>query len=285
MKIQLEEVIPGKGQSFKIFSPRLKGYFYWHYHPEFELTFVEASSGIRHVGRHVSGYTGSDLVLIGSHIPHLNFDYEVKTEYEQVVVQMREDFLGSAFDKSPEFSAISQLFQRAALAISFHGETKKIVGDRLQRMLQLGPFEQLLCLLEILDTLAHSREYELLNDRDTSVKVFLKDKIRMSSVYEYINANFDDQPDVNVIASKVHLSTPAFCRYFKKQTNMTFTDFVNQYRVSQAKTHLLNGKNISETAYAVGFSSISHFSRLFKENTGENPSGFRKRYLGMGGSS
>ena len=42
MKIQLEEVIPGKGQSFKIFTPRLKSYFYWHYHPEFELTFVEA---------------------------------------------------------------------------------------------------------------------------------------------------------------------------------------------------------------------------------------------------
>jgi AraC-like DNA-binding protein len=279
MKIKLEEVIPGKGQSFKIFSPRLKHYFYWHYHPELELTFVEADSGIRHVGQHVSGYSGSDLILIGSNIPHLNFDYELKTDYKQIVVQMKEDFLGDALSHSPEFSPIRDLFDRAAMAISFHGETKNRAGEMLQRMLNLPAFEQLLSLLQIFQLLAKSTEYELLNDRDTSIRIFLKDKIRMSSVYEYIHANFNESPDVNTIASKVHLSTAAFCRYFKKQTNMTFTDFVNQYRISQAKTYLLNGKNITETAYAVGFSSISHFSQLFKEITGENPSEFRKRFM------
>ena len=279
MKIQLEKVIPPEGQSFKIFTPSLRKYFYWHYHPEFELTFVEASSGIRHVGQHVSSYVGSDLVLIGSNIPHLNFDYEIKADYKQVVVQMKEDFLGTALNHSPEFSAIQKLFNRAAMAISFNGETKKEVGERLQSMLGQPPFEQLLSLLEIFHRLANSNEYELLNDRDTSVKVFLKDKIRMSSVHEYIHEHFNESPDVNAIAAKVHLSTAAFCRYFKKQTNMTFTDFVNEYRISQAKTHLLNGKNISETCYAVGFSSISHFSKLFKKNTGGNPSDFRNKYL------
>ncbi len=139
------------------------------------------------------------------------------------------------------------------------------------------PREQ--ALLEVFQLLANSHEYELLNERDTSVKVFLKDKIRMSSVHEYIHASFNDNPDVNVIAAKVNLSTAAFCRYFKKQTNMTFTDFVNQYRISQAKTYLLNGKNISETTYSVGFSSISHFSQLFKKIVGDNPSDFKKRYL------
>jgi AraC-like DNA-binding protein len=136
-----------------------------------------------------------------------------------------------------------------------------------------------MCLIEILQLLAKSKEYEVLNDQDTSVKVFLKDKIRMSSVYEYINSNFDQKPDVNVIASKVHLSTAAFCRYFKKQTKMTFTDFVNQYRINQAKTHLLKDKNISQAAYAVGFETISHFNKVFKKTTGENPSHFKKRYL------
>lgn len=279
VKIQLEKVIPGKGQSFKIFTPSLKQYFYWHYHPEFELTFVEAHSGIRHVGQHVSSYLGSDLIFIGSNIPHLNFDYELQTEYKQIVVQMREDFLGTVFSQSPEFTSIQQLFDRGTKAISFHGETKRRAAEKLQRMLHLPAFEQLLCLLEIFQILANSDEYELLNDRDTSVKLFLKDKIRMSSVYEYIHASFNDSPDVNVIAAKVNLSTAAFCRYFKKQTNMTFTDFVNQYRISQAKTYLLNGRNISETAYSVGFSSISHFSRLFKKIVRDNPSDFKKRFL------
>lgn len=60
---------------------------------------------------------------------------------------------------------------------------------------------------------------------------------------------------------------------------MTFTDFVNQYRINQAKTLLLQDKNISETGYAVGFESISHFNKVFKKNTGENPGEFKKRYL------
>lgn len=279
MKIQLEEVIPGKGQSFKIFTPRLRNYFYWHYHPEFELTFVEATTGIRHVGQHISSYVNSDLILIGSNIPHLNFDYELKTEYKQIVILMKGDFLGTAFHASPEFLAIHELFQRASMGISFRGKTKLEASEKLQKMLTLAPFEQLLCLLEIFQILAHSDEYQLLNDRDTSIKIFLKDKIRMSSVYEYIHANFNDKTDVNVIASQVHLSTSAFCRYFKNQTKMTFTDFVNQYRINQAKTYLLQDKNISGAAYAVGIDNISHFNKLFKKNTGENPTDFKKRYL------
>jgi AraC-like DNA-binding protein len=279
MKIQREIVLPGKDQSFRIFAPRLKNYFYWHYHPEFELTFVEATTGIRHVGQHISSYMGSDLVLIGANIPHLNFDYGLKTEYRQIVVQMKEEFLGNAFSKTPEFAQINKLFNRAGMAISFKGKTKEKAAARLQQMQSMEAFDQLMCLIEILQLLAKSKEYEVLNDQDTSVKVFLKDKIRMSSVYEYINSNFDQKPDVNVIASKVHLSTAAFCRYFKKQTKMTFTDFVNQYRINQAKTHLLKDKNISQAAYAVGFETISHFNKVFKKTTGENPSHFKKRYL------
>ncbi|HLZ88249.1 MAG TPA: hypothetical protein VKQ52_13435, partial [Puia sp.] len=81
MKIQREVVLPGKGQSFRLFSPSLRDHFYWHYHPEYELVYVEATAGIRHVGLHVSSYVESDLVLIGPNIPHLNFDYGLRTEY------------------------------------------------------------------------------------------------------------------------------------------------------------------------------------------------------------
>ena len=60
---------------------------------------------------------------------------------------------------------------------------------------------------------------------------------------------------------------------------MTFTDFVNQYRITQAKTLLLQDKSISEACYEVGFESLSYFNKLFKRIAGENPSQFKKRYL------
>ncbi len=278
VKIKKEIVIPDPGQSFKFFTPRLRNNFYWHYHPEYELVYVEASNGIRHVGQHISSYMGSDLVLIGSNIPHLNFDYGLKTAYRQIVVQLKENFLGDAFTNTPEFDGIQKLFAKSSLGLSFSGETKKNVVVKLKAMQLLDHFEQLLCLLQIFQLLAKSKEVTQLNDQDTSIKLFLNDKIRMGSIYKYIHANYNETPDVNEVAASVHLGTPAFCRYFKKQTNMTFTDFVNQYRITQAKTLLLQNISVSEACYEVGFESLSYFNKLFKKIAGENPSVFRKKY-------
>jgi AraC-like DNA-binding protein len=278
VKIKKEIVLPDPGQSFKFFTPRLRNNFLWHYHPEYELVYVEASNGIRHVGRHISSYMESDLVFIGSNIPHLNFDYGLKTAYKQIVVQLKENFLGDAFGNTPEFDAIQQLFAKAYLGLSFGGETKKKTVKKLKNMQGLSHFEQLLCLLEIFQILATSNEVTALNDQDTSIKLFLNDKIRMGSIYKYIHANYNEAPDVNKVAASVHLSTAAFCRYFKKQTNMTFTDFVNQYRITQAKTLLLQDTSVSEACYEAGFASLSYFNKLFKKITGENPSVFKKRY-------
>jgi len=278
VKIQKEIVLPDPGKSFKLFTPSLKNYFYWHYHPEYELVFVEALTGIRHVGRHISHFTGSDLVLIGPNVPHLNFDYGIETDYRQIVVQLKENFLGDAFGETPEFSQINDLFEKAYLGLSFTGKTKETVASKLRSMQSLNHFEQLLCLLEVFQLLATSKEVIQLNETDTSIKLFLNDKIRMGTIYKYIHANYNETPDVNKVAASVHLSTAAFCRYFKKQTKMTFTDFVNQYRITQAKTLLLQDKTISETCYEVGFESLSYFNKLFKRITGENPSVFKRRY-------
>jgi len=278
VKIKKEIVVTNPGQSFKLFTPRLKNYFFWHYHPDYELVYVEATTGIRHVGQHVSSFMGSDLVLIGSNIPHLNFDYGLKTEYHQIVIQLKENFLSDAFNETPELQQIRQLFDKASLGLSFHGKTKVTVANKLQKMHQLNYFDQLLCLLEILQILATSHEVSELNEQDTSIKLFLNDKIRMGTIYKYIHANYNESPDVNKVAASVHLSTSTFCRYFKKQTKMTFTEFVNQYKITQAKTLLLQDKNISEVCYDVGFESLSYFNKLFKKINGENPSAFKKRY-------
>lgn len=278
MKIKKEIVLPDPGQSFKLFTPRLKNYFFWHYHPEYELVYVEATNGIRHVGQNISSFMESDLVLIGPNIPHLNFDYGLKTEYRQIVVQLKENFLGDAFNETPELATIRQLFEKAYLGLSFGGKTKQDVVEKLKHMRTLGHFEELLCLLEIFQILATSDEVIELNEQDTSVKLFLNDKIRMGAIYKYIHANYNETPDVNKVAASVHLSTSAFCRYFKKQTKMTFTEFVNLYRITQAKTLLLQDISISEACYEVGFESLSYFNKLFKKIAGENPSVFKKRY-------
>ena len=186
--------------------------------------------------------------------------------------------MGTALGLAPELSDITALFKDAAYGIAFYGDTKLAVARRLKELSVLSAFDQLLQLISILQLLAGSAERTMLNHDLGSRNFILKDKIRMGAVYEYIDAHYHSNPDVNVVARKVNLTTPAFCRYFKRQTNMTFTDFLNQYRIERAKNLLMQGDNVSETCYAVGLDSLSYFNKLFKALTGENPSDFRKRH-------
>ena len=74
MKVKLEEIKPDVDSSFKILlTPNLNDLFYWHFHPEYEIVYAEASNGVRHVGDHISRYEGSDLVFIGSQHPAPEF--------------------------------------------------------------------------------------------------------------------------------------------------------------------------------------------------------------------
>ena len=232
----------------------------------------------RHIGDHISRYEGSDLVFIGPNIPHLNFDYGVKTRVEIVVVQMKEHFLGQPFFALPEIAAINNLFEKSRSGLAFYGETKMKAGEKLKQLSSLSHFEQLISLLQIFQMLANTDEVVNLKSRPLANASLLKEQQRMHKIYHFIEMHYDQQINVHEVAALSHLTTAAFCRYFKKSTHLTFTDFVNQYRITQAKTLLLQDRTISETCYDVGFESLSYFNKLFKKINGENPSAFKRKY-------
>ncbi|QEC68666.1 helix-turn-helix domain-containing protein [Panacibacter ginsenosidivorans] len=279
MKVKLEAIKPGIDSSFAILlTPKLNEIFYWHFHPEYEIVYVEAETGVRHVGDHISKYEGSDLVFIGPNIPHLNFDYGVKTIAETVVIQMKEHFLGQPFFALPEIAAINDLFERAKSGVAFHGETKRNVGEKLKQIPSLPHFQQLIELLQVFQLLATSEEYTLLHSRPIANASILKEQQRLHKIYHFIETNYQKDIDVNKVAALTNLTTAAFCRYFKKTTHLTFTDFLNQYRINQAKKLLLHDKNVTEACYESGFENLSHFNKTFKKVAGENPSQFKKRH-------
>jgi len=278
VKLALEQVGLSAGSSFRLLlTPGLNDYYYWHFHPEYEIVYVTGASGTRHIGDHISRYEGSDLVLIGPYIPHLNFDYGVRTECEQVVVQMKEDFLGKDFMLLPEMEKCRQLFENARTAIAFNGETKTKVGEMLMQLADAGPFDRMMKLLSIFGELAASEEIETLNARPLENLSDFKEQQRMQRIHRYVEDHYQQHPESHEAAALVNLSTAAFCRYFKKSTSMTFTDYVNKYRINQAKKLLLMDKNVTEACFDSGFENLSHFNRTFKKFAGENPSSFRKK--------
>ncbi|WP_310587877.1 AraC family transcriptional regulator [Larkinella arboricola] len=279
MKAYLEEIQADADSSFRLLlTPHLNDFFLWHFHPEYELVFIENADGPRHVGDHLSRYEGSDLVFIGSYIPHLNFDYGVRTDYRKVVIQMREDFLRDNFQKMPELASIARLFEQSRRGIAFHGNTKRQVGKRLIRFHQLSHFRQLIELLEIFQMLATSEEYTLLNSRPVESPYNVKEQQRLQRIFRFIDEQYGRKIEVAELADLTHLTVPAFCRYFKKMTRTTFTEFVNQHRVREAKRLLLADQTVTEACFASGFKSLSYFNRIFKKLTGLNPMQFKKQH-------
>lgn len=277
MKIVFEDIKRLAGSSFRILvNPKLNDFYYWHFHPEFELTFIEAPQGTRRVGNHVGQFEGSDLVFIGSNIPHLNFDYGIRTEYKKVVLQIKEDFFKNDFVTTPELSAIYQLFENSKKVICFNGTTKELVGKRLKEIHHLPNFEQFIEVLSLFQMLATSNEKTFLYELPFDDFYNNKEQNRLKIVYAFIENNFQRNITIDEMGQLTHLSKAAFCRYFKKMTRLTFTEFLNQFRIEQAKRLLKEDKNVTETCYECGFESLSYFNRIFKKVVGQNPIQFKK---------
>lgn len=279
MKIQYETIRTGTNSSFHLMvNPRLNDFFYWHFHPEFELVFLDGADGTRHVGHHISRYEGSDLVFIGSNIPHLNFDYGIKTEYEKVVLHIRADFLGDALVQSPELAGIRQLFAESVHGIAFSPACKKAIGRRVKGLADLTGLKLFIEVLEILTFLAADEDRQLLHDQPFEHFYKQKEQDRLERVFQHLEANYQRKITVEEAAAVGGLSYAAFCRYFKKMTRLTFTEFLNHYRINQAKKLLLTDKNVTETCFACGFESLSYFNRTFRKITGVNPLAFKQQF-------
>jgi AraC-like DNA-binding protein len=280
-KPAFEAIAPNFGHSFtyqKFDSTKHNKDNLWHYHPEIELVYVNGGAGKRQIGSHVSCYTEGDLILIGSNLPHCGFTDKFTGNKSEIVIQMKEDFLGNSFFDIPEMKQTRTLFEIARGGVAFYGETKNIVGEKLENLENESDFEQLLSILSILNELGNSHDFKVLNAEGFSFKTDIEDNDRINIVFNHVRNNFKEELTLAEIADKAGMTVPSFCRYFKKITNKTFIQFVNEYRLVHASKLLAEQPmSITDVCFESGFNNFSHFNKSFKAFTGQNPSEFRNR--------
>ena len=282
MKLQFEKIEPEAGSSFRVLhhTEAETCRVYWHYHPEYEIVFIPGGNGQRRVGTNVSRYEGGELVFIGPNLPHLNFSYGKEGQFEEIVVQMRDDFLGDTFLQKPELAGVRRLFERAHSGLTFGSDTKKQIGPWLAQLPGQSPFERLLTLLRVLQQLADAPDAEALHADGVRFDLNPKEQERINRVCQYVEQHYAQSVDVRDVANLASLTVPAFCRYFKRMTHLTFTDFVNEYRVNQARRLLHSSRTVADVGFAVGFNNLSHFNKTFRAVTGQTPSAYRKELGG-----
>lgn len=279
MKIEYEIIRRDPGSSMRILHHKMvrKTDFIWqyHYHSEYEIVFVPYGSGTRHVGNHLSNYENGDLVLIGSNLPHSGFGLNSIGLHEEIVLQVQKEILPLHLT---EAESLTQLLDKAQYGLSFFGDTKKYAGEKLAAISEQPPFQRFLTMLDILNILAASEEYHILNATIVSPTLLTKHKSRLQKIFTYVERQYHNDINIKNVATMAGLSVPSFCNFFKKATNITFSEFVNQYRIQRACLLLHQDKSIAEVCFECGFNNVTYFNKLFKQIMHKTPSQFKKTF-------
>lgn len=256
----------------------------YHYHPEYELTLIVKGEGKRYVGAHMDQFVPGDLILVGSNMPHCwkLDDPDGCMQAQSVVIHFNEGFMGTGMLDKTEFVYIKKLLQKSSSGMQFTGATRSAIQKQMMQ-LQEEPdnFNALIGLLQILQTLALSSEYNLLDQHNTMMQQqTTSDQERINKVFAYIVDNFQKEITLVGAANTINMTPNAFCKYFKKVTRKTFMEAVMEFRINYAVQQLVQtDKTISSICYDSGFGDISHFHKTFKSRMQFSPLHYRRRFM------
>ena len=96
----------------------------------------------------------------------------------------------------------------------------------------------------------------------------------------YIDSHYTGKFSLNDISGYLYVNGSYLLRVFKAATGMTLLQYHNYVRCTEAQKLLEDPElSISIIAFRVGFSSSSHFTRVFKNIVGITPSAYREDYI------
>jgi AraC-like DNA-binding protein len=258
----------------------------WHYHPEIELIRFHKGAGMQFVGDSIKRFDKSDIVLIGSNLPH-HWKYDHENQVDEgndypysTVIHFFEDFWGRPFLNLPENKIISHALEKAKRGIQISAKDEPVIAGLIDQMVTAkGPL-RIILLMQTLMMIGSANNAKLLSSIGFKYNFEETDKYRINLIYDYSFANFKNKILLGEIAEIAHLTPNSFCRYFKAKTRKTYLQFINEIRVGHACKLLMDDRiTIKEICYDSGFNNFSTFYAAFKTVTGKTPSIYKQNFL------
>lgn len=269
--------IPSVGNSsFLIQEDKLEGFYpFLHRHEEVQICWIKKGEGTLIVQAEVFEFKAGDIFIIGSNKPHLFKNAKTGQGIESVSL-----FFGISSIKNP-LAIVPELNSLFTQYIQL-GPCTKIEAN------QLGYFQSLLSTL--LSSTNEEKLIQFLNVLTALLKVVHletqltvpyseKDGDRMKEIMTYTLNNLSNEITISRIASHIAYTPEAFCRFFKKRTNKTYIQYLNELRINAACRQILEqqDQNISQIAFECGYNNVSHFNRVFKKIKGASPLNFKRK--------
>jgi AraC-like DNA-binding protein len=260
----------------------------FHFHEECQLTYTIESEGRRMIGDSIENFNSDELIFVGSNLPHVwhnNNQYfnevDAQPHARSVSIFIHPDKILDLFKEPDNIQRIKNFFQLAKRGMKFGNEVKEKLKELMLKVaLQTEEIGRLIGVLEILNLLCSTKNYELLTSPGYTNNYQLKDNDRMDKILKYVFDNFNQEILLTAAADMTNMNKQAFCRYFKNRTQKTFVTFINEVRIGHAcKLMAQTDQQISELAYSCGFNSLSNFNKFFKLAKGVTPKEYKKMLL------
>ncbi len=252
----------------------------WHYHDEYELHLIVASSGKAFVGDYIGSFQPGHLVLTGPRLPHNWVSLDVPEggiALRDLVIQFPHEPIEAAAEQIEELAEVRPLLQRAKHGIEFFGLSERVTvaWHRTKASHGLARFA-VFC--ELLGELARTSDYRLLSHAPLRSADDSTQLNQIDTIVSRITDNLSQPIAATDVAKELNMSDSQFSRFFRRATGNTFTDFVNQVRINRACQLLMEtDRYITHICYEVGFNNIANFNRRFLDLKGMTPREFRRQ--------
>jgi AraC-like DNA-binding protein len=281
MKPDLEVVQIGRAESFKAWE---HGYPFrtvrWHFHPEFELHHVVATTGRYYVGDFIGTFAPGNLVLTGPNLPHnwvSHLPPGTEVPLRGRVLQFSEQFIGDAMQLLPELSTFVPVLELSRRGALFSHETAERVGPMLADLIGATDVRRIELFVSIIGALSRAQGSCAMTSADYHPDPSGFMATGINEALAYISSNLTEPFNENDLAVISRLSPSSFSRSFRRHTGMALGQYVNRLRINLASQLLMSeaGMCITDICFASGFKNISNFNRQFLRQKGMPPSRFR----------
>ena len=253
----------------------------WHFHPEYELTYILKGRGMRYVGDNIQDFQSGDFVLLGSNLPHCwKNSSEYKDSAKSLVIQWKNDLLGADWLNKQEFFHIKTLLAKSASGITFNPSIKALAKKKMSAIIESSPFHKTMLLLELLDSLSNTDNHQKIASASFTLNSDHGANHRIVRVLNFLESNYQGPIALAELSGMLGLSDATFCRFFKKNFGKSFFTYLNEYRIGVASKLLIETDLlVSEIAFKSGYESLPFFCRQFKKLKSSSPNVYRKTFM------
>jgi AraC-like DNA-binding protein len=278
------EITPLKeGDSILVFDRIKKEFdFHVHFHPEFELNLICYGSGAkRTVGDHFSNITQNELVLVAPNLSH-GWEQGVCTcdEIHEITIQFPKDLFHNDLLQRNMMKPIRDMLHRSERGVLFSEECTINAISRINILAKKSGIDAFLELTSLLYDLSISRNQTSLSSI-SNFKDDFHNSDKMKKLHHYIQTNYSSKIILKNVANYLSMTEISFSRLIKSRTNLTFVEFLNDYRIGYSTRLLVESSfSVAEIAFQCGFNNLSNFNRIFKKRKHCTPSEYRENFAG-----